>query len=66
MQSFLEEEFRKGYERALSGKQFADSLADMLNIFRTEKEREARREGFKKGLQEIAQKDLERKLGIDY
>lgn len=66
MQSFLEEEFKKGYERAISGKHFADSLADMLNIFRTEKERQARREGFKKGLQEIAQKELERKLGIDY
>lgn len=56
MQSFMDEEFKKGYERAVSGKQFADSIADFLNVFRTEKEREARREGFKKGQQEMAQK----------
>jgi len=65
MQSFIDDEYKKGYERAITGKHFSDSIADFLNVFRTEKEREARRQGFKKGQQEMAQKELDRKLGID-
>ena len=46
---FYDEEYRKGYQRGLQGAEEPESPMEDLNIFRSDKEKEARMEGFEAG-----------------
>lgn len=56
----IDEEFRKGYEMGMEGKDESELFLDNLNIFRADEEKRARLRGFEAG-----QKELElRKRGL--
>jgi len=56
----LDEEFKKGFEIGIEGKEESELFLDNINLFRSEEEKKARQRGYDAGLKE---KEL-RKRGI--
>jgi hypothetical protein len=56
----IDEEFRKGYEMGLDGKEESELFLDNINIFRADEEKRARQRGYEAGQKEL---DL-RKRGL--
>jgi hypothetical protein len=56
----IDEEFRKGFEMGMAGKDESELFLDNINIFRGDEEKRARQRGFEAG-----QKEMEyRKRGL--
>jgi hypothetical protein len=59
MEYLEDEEYKKGFDRGLEGRRSANSLLDLLNIFRSEQEKEARKRGFRHGHQELERRKVQ-------
>ncbi len=49
----IDEEFRKGFEMGLDGKEESELFLDNINIFRADEEKRARQRGFEAGRKEL-------------
>ncbi len=48
----LDEEYKKGFEIGLAGKEESELFMDNINIFRSDNEKRARERGYQAGLKE--------------
>jgi len=48
----LDEEYKKGFEIGLAGKEESELLLDNINLFRADDEKRARQRGYEAGIKE--------------